>query len=160
MDLEVAIADALARRAEYEQAAAREREIERGRAQHQTLDRFITDFGVELVQSLNAQPDAIDAESVWIAFVFRGRMYRTYPAYSRWKVTRWDDRADGDWRIRPVIEVYPHDNDHAVSDFLLALADLDARPAEPRQPFPEPSDADEPGPRLLEALRVFLQSEL
>jgi hypothetical protein len=163
-DIEAMIAQALERRAaqasEYE--AARERE--RSEAMTFLLEKFCESFGTDFATTLGVEVYADSADDCYLAFSFRNRPYRIYRTGYNWKLIRWDERDEDDYRHRFDSFVYQSGGQASISDFLLSLHDLDSKADIPRPVYdtnPEPEGViDTPEHRLINALREWMQSEI
>jgi len=170
VNIEQLITEARERQIEETNAYRAEQEDRAFQVAESFRQRFITAFGQELYTTLGAWvPVEFDAPTR-LLFAYQGRDYSfryvLFEGSHEWRLTRLDPRADGDERRLPstTLTVYRGEERRNILSFALALSELDQEPNVPHQAprmiQPPAPVVSEQGAALLEALRIFLQSEI
>jgi hypothetical protein len=171
MDIQTLISEARERQIAQTNAYRTEQEERAAKAALDLNRYFFAAFGEGLYAALDADTAADIDDPARITFTYQARDYSVRrihgDGYIDWRLTRLDPRAADDERRRPTtsITVYRSEMDKNIDAFVLALYDLDQEPNVPwsvRAAVAEPAApvVSEQGAALLEALRIFLQSEI
>src|SRR5262245_2445028 len=169
-DLATLISEAQGRAQEREQAYMRQNEIERKNSREQLEGHVSEAFGNEIAATLGLEYQA-DPDRAWAIFTYQDKRYSLRSRrdeYGReWFLTRLDPRETDDHRQLPSDRFMQSSRDQQgnLDKLLLALVELAAQPETSSLSAIEyssiaPRVMNEYEANLLDALRVFLQSEL
>lgn len=169
MDIETMISEARSRQIEQTNAYRDEQERRAHQAGETLRNQFIAAFGDSMLTTLDGYISSPIDDVARITFRYQLRNYSLRRRYNDgvqdWVLTWLAPRADGDERRLPfaTISESRRDDQATIDAFVLALDDLTNEsdvPARAIVPAPPAPVVGEQGAALLEALRVFLQSEI